>query len=274
MAKRDWEAIGATATLLVYALATLIPIVWLVVTSFKQQVDIFTYPPSLVFKPTLEHYRVVLQESSFLRYVRNSVLVAVISTGLSIALGCMAAYAITRASFRGKNLLMLMILTLRIVPPVALIVPLFMMLRATGLYDTVIGLGLVYLTFNVPVTIWLMKTYFADVPVSVEEAALIDGCSRFETLWRVVLPMAAPGLVATSVINIIFSWNEFPLALMLTGQAAKTAPVSITEWLVERGLLWGELAASGTLIVVPVIVFGLLVQRYLVRGLTMGAVKE
>lgn len=274
MSRRDWGATGATCALLAYAAITMVPVMWLVVTSFKQQVDVFTYPPSLTFKPTLQHYRTVLAESDFVRYVANSVFTALISTSLSIVLGAMAAYAITRASFKGKSTLMLGVLTLRILPPLALVVPLFMMLRATKLYDTVAGLGLVYLTFNLPVTIWLMRTYFADLPVSVEEAALIDGCSRLQALWRVVLPMAAPGLVATAVINVIFSWNEFPLALMLTGEAAKTAPISITEWVTERGLLWGELSASGTLIVVPVIAFGLLVQRYLVRGLTMGAVKE
>jgi multiple sugar transport system permease protein len=274
MKKRKLGEVAGINILLIYTLITMIPLIWLFITSFKNQIDMFTYPPSFIFAPTLEHYRTVLQESSFLSYLSNSIYTALISGGLSVIVGSMAAYGSVRAKSKHVDKFMFSVLLLRIIPPIAIIVPLFMMLRTVRLYDSVLGLALVYLSFNMPTSIWLMRTYFNDIPVSVEESAMIDGCNRFQILWKIVFPMAAPGLVATAIINLIFSWNEFPLALMLTARVAKTAPISITEWLVERGLLWGELAASGSLIIVPVIIFGLLVQRYLVNGLTMGAVKE
>lgn len=273
MKKRDLGNMAAMVTLLIYTLVTMIPIIWLILTALKSQVDMFVYPPLFRFTSTLSHYKTVLGESDFLHYCFNSIATACISCVLSICFGSMAAYGIVRAKRKLEGF-MFFILILRVLPPVALIVPLFMMLRMAQLYDTVFGLALVYLSFNMPVTVWLMRSYFNDIPAAIDESALIDGCSRLQTLYRIILPMARPGLVATSIINLIFSWNEFPLALMLTSRTAKTAPVSITEWLVERGLLWGELAASGTLIIIPVIAFGLLVQRHLVAGLTAGAVKE
>lgn len=260
--------------LLIYTLITMIPLIWLFITSIKDQINMFIYPPSIIFTPTLDHYKTVLQESNFLQCLFNSIITALISCGLSLIVGSMAAYSTVRVKSKQMEGFMFSVLLLRIIPPIAIIVPLFMMLRAAQLYDNVLGLAIVYLSFNMPTSIWLMRTYFNDIPVSVEESAMIDGCNRFQILWKIVLPIAAPGLAATSIINLIFSWNEFPLALMLTSRVAKTAPVSITEWLVERGLLWGEMAASGSLIIIPVVIFGLLVQRYLVNGLTMGAVKE
>lgn len=272
--KPDWGPIVSLGLLLIYVTITLLPMLWLIITSFKQQVDIFTYPPRFVFPWTLAHYQTVISESRFPAYVVNSIIVAVLATGASLTLGALAAYSLARFRSPIKQPFLFGVLLLRIVPPMALIVPFFLMLRAVGLFDSVFGLALIYLSFNLPLTIWLLTTYFAEVPASVEEAALIDGCSRLQALWYVVLPMTAPGLVAASIINVIFCWNEFPFALMLTARTARTAPVSITEWLVERGLLWGELAAAGTLIILPVIIFAFFVQRYLIQGLTMGAVKE
>ncbi|MBI4280405.1 MAG: carbohydrate ABC transporter permease [Armatimonadetes bacterium] len=266
-----WAANGA---LVAYIVISLVPLAWLLITSFKYQVDMFARPPRLLFTPTLDHYVTVLGKSNFPSYVKNSLLAGGLATGASLVIGSLCAYGIARFDFRGRGAILLWVLVVRLIPPLALIIPFYMMLRSLGLYDTVLGLGIVYLSLNLPLTVWLMTTYFAEVPVAVEEAAMVDGCSRIGALWRVVLPLTAPGLVATSVITLIFSWNEFPFALMLTAGEAKTAPVSITEWLVERGLLWGELSASGTLIILPVLIFAAFVQRHLVRGLTIGAVKS
>jgi len=256
-----------------YALIALIPIIWMFLTSLKQQTDMFYWPPKIFFKPTFDHYHVVLMQSNFFAYLKNSIIVALIASTISLVFGSMCAYSISRFDFYGKKPLLFWILFTRLVPPLSLMIPLFLMIRQLGLYDQVLGLALVHCTFNLPITIWLMVTYFDDIPRPLEDAALVDGCNRWGVLYHIVLPLARPGLVATSIFNIIFSWNEFPFALMLTSRNAKTLPISITEWLVERGLLWGEMSAAGCMIIIPVCIFAILVQRKLVRGLTMGAVK-
>jgi len=257
-----------------YALIALIPIIWMFLTSLKQQTDMFYWPPKIFFKLTFEHYYVVLRQSAFFAYLKNSIIVALVSSTISIVFGSMCAYSISRFDFHGKKLLLFWVLFTRLIPPLSLIVPLFLVIRKFGLYDQVFGLALVHCSFSLPMTVLLMVTYFDEIPRPLEEAAFIDGCNQWGVLYHIVLPLAKPGLVATSIFNIVFSWNEFPFALMLTSRNARTLPISITEWLVERGLLWGEMSASGIMIIIPVCIFAMLVQRQLIRGLTMGAVKE
>ncbi|MEW6229259.1 MAG: carbohydrate ABC transporter permease [Bacillota bacterium] len=270
------ERAGALLTglvLLTAAAAVIFPLFWLLMISLKTRQDIFTLPPRWIFRPTLENYRMVFRNSAFLSYLMNSIQATAFSTTFSIVIGSLAAYSFARLKPHHSEQLMFWILSMRMLPPLAVIVPFHLMMTYTGLIDTIVGLSIVYTTFNLPIVVWLMTGYFSKVPVEIEEAALVDGCTKLEVFFRIALRLALPGLVATWILCAIFSWNEFAFALMLTGEGAKTLPVSISSWSTERGIEWGALTASGFIIILPVLVFAMIVQRQLVKGLTFGAVK-
>ncbi|MEJ8845610.1 carbohydrate ABC transporter permease [Variovorax rhizosphaerae] len=252
-------------------LIVLSPFLWLVQLAFKPAADIFE--DSLLFVPTLDSFRSLLQ-GNFLKSFGNSLLVSTLSTGMSLLIGVPAAYALTRWQFKGRDRIALWILVTRMAPPIAFTIPFFLAYQYLGLQDTVIGLAIVYLTFNLAIVIWLMQTFFEAVPVALEEAAWIDGCGIWQAFWRITLPLTAPGLAATAVLCFIFSWNDFFYALILTRTNAITAPVAIVNFLQYEGWEWTKIAASGTLVMFPVIVFTVLVRTYLVRGLTAGGVKD
>jgi multiple sugar transport system permease protein len=258
----------AVVLLLVIALA---PFLWLVQLAFRPAADIFD--DALLFVPTLDGFKSLLQ-GNFGKSFGNSLLVSSLSTGFSLLIGVPAAYALTRWNFKGRDRIALWILVTRMAPPIAFTIPFFLAYQALGLQDTVIGLAIVYLTFNLAIVIWLMQTFFEAVPASLEEAAWIDGCGVWQAFWRVSLPLTAPGLAATAVLCFIFSWNDFFYALILTRTNAITAPVAIVNFLQYEGWEWTKIAASGTLVMFPVVVFTILVRKYLVRGLTAGAVKD
>jgi multiple sugar transport system permease protein len=204
--------------------------------------------------------------------LQNSLAVAGGATALSLAIGSLAAYSLTR--FRtGGNHLAFWLLSQRLMPPVVLVIPLFLLLRLVGGIDTRIGLIMLYTVFNLPYVIWMMRSYFADVPVEVEESALVDGCSRLGVFRKISLPLAVPGLIATGSFAFIFSWTEFLFALIITRTRAVTLPVTIAGFYGAQGSVWGQAAALSTVAVVPLFVLGLVVQRHLVRGLTLGAVR-
>lgn len=266
-----WRVHGRSLTVAVLVLLVLSPFLWLVQLAFKPAADIFD--DSLLFVPTLEGFASLLQ-GNFLKSFGNSLLVSTLSTGFSLVIGVPAAYALTRWKFKGRDRIALWILVTRMAPPIAFTIPFFLAYQYLGLQDTVIGLAIVYLTFNLAIVIWLMQTFFEAVPASLEEAAWIDGCGVWQAFWRVALPLTAPGLAATAVMCFIFSWNDFFYALILTRTNAITAPVAIVNFLQYEGWEWTKIAASGTLVMFPVIVFTVLVRKYLVRGLTAGGVKD
>jgi multiple sugar transport system permease protein len=251
--------------------AVMFPFLWLVQLALRPEADIFS--DDLLFTPTLESFRSLLQ-GSFARSFGNSLAVSTLSTGLSLAIGVPAAYALTRWRFRGRAQVALWILVTRMAPPIAFTIPFFLAYRWLGLQDTIIGLALVYLTFNLAIVIWLMQTFFEAVPAALEEAAYIDGCGVWQAFWRVTLPLSAPGLAATAVLCFIFSWNDFFYALILTRTNAITAPVAIVNFLQYEGWEWGRIAAGGTLVMFPVVIFTVLVRTWLVRGLTAGGIKD
>jgi len=257
----------------IYLVAVALPLLWMLLASFKTRAQVSELPPKILFDPTLDNYREVFRDSDFPRYLLNSTTVAVASTVLSVGLGFLAAYAFVRLRRRRNDGLLFWILTMRMVPPLAVLVPFFSMMSTFGLYDTRQGLALVYTTFNLPIAVWLLLGYLDKIPVSIEEAAMTDGCSRLSAIWSVVLPLAAPGLFATAVICMLLSWNEFAFALNLTGEEAKTLPVFLTAWDTQRGVNWGPMTASALLVVTPVIVGAAIFQKWLVRGLTFGATK-
>ena len=251
-------------------IVVMFPFLWLLQMSFRSNDDILGL--SVLFTPTLEHYR-ALRVGQFPRSFANSAMASVASTLLSLLIGVPAAYSLSRVEFRARRQIALWVLTTRMAPPIAFTIPFFLAYRHLDLVDTVPGLVIIYLTFNLALVIWMMRTFFDSVPRALEEAAWIDGSSVWGAFLRVTLPLAAPGLGATAVLCFIFSWNDFFYALILTRTAAMTAPVAIVNFMQYEGWEWGKIAAGGTLVMLPVVVFSLIVRNYLVRGLTAGGLK-
>jgi multiple sugar transport system permease protein len=267
---RHRRRIGDAATVALLLLV-MFPFVWLIQMSFRPTDDVFGY--SLAFAPTLEHYR-ALWTGNFPGSFVNSVVVSVSSTALALLFGVPAAYALSRARLRHRRRIALWILASRMAPPIAFTIPFFLAFREVGLLDTRLGLVIVYLTFNLALVIWMMQTFFEGVPRALEEAAWIDGCGVWQAFRKVALPLSAPGLAATAVLCFILSWNDFFFALVLTRTNASTAPVAIVGFIQYTGWEWGKIAAAGTLVMLPVVVFSILVRNYLVHGLTAGGTKE
>ena len=249
------------------------PILYIVITSFKEPELTFAIPPVWNFTPTLQNYDEVLSSTNFGKYFMNSVVVALATTGIALALGTLAAYGFSRFRFRGHFWLKMSALVPQMLPPIAIIVPLYVLFNKLDWIDTRQALIISYLTFTIPLSTWMMIGFFDDVPVELEEAAMIDGCSRFGALIRVSLPLAVPGMAATAILAFLYCWNEFLYAVILTGRDARTLPVIITSFMTNKSVLWGRIAASGSLVLIPVLIFALLAQRYLIRGLAKGAVK-
>jgi multiple sugar transport system permease protein len=270
------------ALIVVILTVSLFPIAWLITTSFKPADDIMVSPPRFVFKPTLDNYVYALQKANFARFIENTLYVAVVSTIIVIVLSSLASYSFARYNPGGGNILFF-ILTTKMFPAIAVVLPYFLIFKEIG--DTAvgkaIGIGLdrpgalivSYTMFNLPFAIWLMVSFFQDIPRELEDSARLDGYNRLQVLWRVVLPLAAPGIAVTAIFCLLFSWNEFLFAYILTRDAARTITVGVESFFTLRGILWGPVAAAATISVAPMLVFVLILQRYMVRGLTFGAVR-
>lgn len=265
---RRWIGDAVTIILL---LLMLFPFFWLLQMSFRPNSDIHGY--SLAFQPTLEHYR-ALWTGNFPASFVNSVVTSSVSTLLAMLFGVPAAYALSRGGFRSSRRIALWILATRMAPPIAFTIPFFLAYRYLDLLDTTTGLVIVYLTFSLALVIWMMQPFFDSVPRELEEAAWIDGCGIWSTFRNITLPLATPGIAATAVICFILSWNDFFYALILTRTKASTAPVGIVNFIQYAGWEWGRIAAAGTLVMLPVVIFSILVRNYLIRGLTAGGTKE
>ena len=263
--------------LLSVLVATLTPVYWMLTISLKREVDQFAVPPRwFSFSPTLEHYSDAFLNRSFGQYLLTSMIVAICSTFCALVIGTIAAYALARLRMpRGLNRkLSLWILSTRMFPPIVTAVPLFLMMRDLHLLNTRLSLIILYTGFNLPFVVWMMRGFFVEVPRELEEAAMVDGDTRVGALRRVLLPLVAPGLAATAVFCLIISWNEFLFALVLTQtDAAMTLPVGIAGRVTQYEIKWGVMSAAGVVAMLPILVFAMAVQRYLVRGLSLGAVK-
>lgn len=233
----------------------------------------FARPPAFTFTPTLQHYYDLFSMRPFHKQIFNSLVVALGSTVFSLIFGSLAAYAISRIKHKRMNDVAFWILSMRMFPPIAVVVPYYIIFRSVGLLDTPLALIIVYSTANIPLTVWLMKGFFDEIPIALEEAAAIDGYGLLEIFWRISLPLAAPGLAVSAVFCFIFSWNEFLFALMLTGSKAQTATVAVMSFWSSDSVQWGRIMAGSFIILIPGIIFVLTCQRWLVRGLTMGSVK-
>jgi multiple sugar transport system permease protein len=268
------------AVLVVFSFWTMFPILWAIITTFKQTGEGYnpTFVPWVQFKPTMQgwhHVFVVSGERTF-RTLRNSIVIAFFSSALVLFLGSMAGYSLARFTFRKwKNQsIATWILSNRMFPPVAVIIPYFLIMRTLRLLDNPLSIILAHTVMNLPLGVWLMLDFFRDLPRDLDDAALIDGCSHLGSFLRIALPLAAPGLVAVFMLSFIFSWNEFIFVLVLGFSKAMTLPVSIAGALSTKGLEFWKVAAESLVGVVPVVILASFISRFLVRGLTMGAIKE
>ncbi|MBA7560562.1 Diacetylchitobiose uptake system permease protein DasC [subsurface metagenome] len=245
----------------------------MVTASFKTRLQIFENP-TLFFKPTLQNYReAFLLYPGLVKSFVNSLIMTSTSIVISLILGIPAAYALGRFKFKGDNNISFFILSLRIMPPVIAALPLYLLVSKVNMLDNYLVLILIYTVFNFPFVIWMMKGFFQEVPLEIEEAAQLDGCSRLRVIWFII-PLVAPGIVATAIFSAILTWNEFIVALILTGRQTRTVPVELMTNITSAGIQWGELMAGGTIALLPILVLALIIQKHLVRGLTLGAVKE
>jgi multiple sugar transport system permease protein len=268
-----WLVASHYTMLLVLAFLCVAPILVIFATSLRQQVDIFAAPLNFLFTPTLENYRAVLEEDKFDRYLGNSLFVGIVSTVITLVLGCMAAYGLARFRFKGRSTIAYTTLLLRTVPLAVLAIPVFLIWSEWQLVNSLWGLVLLYVAVNLPFTIWLLYGFVLQVPVELEEAAAIDGCGPFRVFTKVLLPLMAPGLAAASIFTFRIAWNEFILALVLTDRQTRTLPVAASLFITDIGVDWGRVMAMGSLIAIPPLIFTFVAARQIITGLTAGAVK-
>ena len=264
---------GRFVFLAVFLLFVLTPLYWLFITSIKPSDDYLAVPPVwFPSHPTMVHYTAALFAYRGLQGIFNSLVVSISATALSTLIGTMMAYSFARFDTGGKHL-SFWVLSQRFLPPIAVVLPIFLIYRGIGLHDTRFGLVIAYTVFTLPVSVWMMFAYFKGLPRSMEDAALVDGCTRWQALWRVAVPLAAPGIVAAAVFVFIACWTEFFFALLLTSRNAFTLPTVFRAFLSFQGAQYGEASALAAVSLAPSIALGVLAQRHLVRGLTLGAVR-
>jgi multiple sugar transport system permease protein len=276
---------GAAVTLAAAALMvwTLFPFGWILLTSLKQPRDMLAAPPVLVFRPTTENYEAIFigkqrglyasTRPDFPRFFLNSVIISAGAIAVSVATGILAAYAFARYTFPLKEHLAFLFLSFRFAPFIAFLIPLYILYQRLGLYNTHVGLILAYQLVTLPFTIWMLRSFFMEIPLEIEEAAKIDGCSWWGVLTRMILPLSGPGIAVTIILGFMFSWNAFNYPLMLAGRQTFPVTVGAIQFISYEQVLWGQMAAAALISVLPQLLLSLLVQKYIVRGLTMGAVR-
>ncbi|HEX5733385.1 MAG TPA: carbohydrate ABC transporter permease [Blastocatellia bacterium] len=255
------------------AIIMFFPIFWMLLAGFKTEIDAVTTPPLLVFEPTLENYEAVQQRANYINSATNSVLISVGATLLALAFSIPAAYAMAFFPTRRTRSTLLWMLSTKMLPPVGVLVPIYILFRDLGLLDTRIGLIIIYGLINLPIVVWLLYTFFKDVPKEILEAGRIDGARPRQELFYLLMPMAVPGIASTALLSIILCWNEAFWSLNLTTSDAAPLTAFIASFSAPEGLFWAKLSAASTMAIAPILVFGWLSQRQLVRGLTFGAVK-
>ena len=267
-------AAARRASLAAFAVWSIFPVYWLVAMSLKLDRDVLSRRPRIFFfEYQFDNYAEVIVDPDTLSFFLNSAIVALGSTALSLAIGVPAAYVIARYRFRGATDFAFWILTTRMAPPVAVLIPFFVMYVTLGLNDTHIGLVFAHVALNLAIVVWLLRGFFEDLPFELEEAAFMDGATHFQAFRQISLPLAAPGIGAVGILSFLFSWNEFLFALVLADDAVRTVPVGIYGFVGFQTIAWGNLSASAVLMILPVVLFITVFQRSLVRGLTLGAVK-
>jgi multiple sugar transport system permease protein len=274
MSLRKLRIFPAIAIAIVFAAAWLFPIVWSVLNSFKTEQDILAYPPKLFFSPSLAAYKAVLfGSSSILPNLWSSLVISLGTTVLTMGTAIPAAYALARLRLRAKKFTGFYVLATQMLPPVGIIIPYFLILRNIGWIDTYEGIILVYLSFSLPFAIWLLVSYFEDIPFEMEEAAYLDGASRLQALRRIIIPQVKGGIAVTIVFVFLNAWNEFLFAVVLSGNTVRPVTIAMFNFVSIEQTLWAQLAAVSVLAMLPVILLGIIAQKNIVKGLTVGAVK-
>jgi multiple sugar transport system permease protein len=294
---------------IIIAVVMLIPVIWMFMTSFKSRPDATASPPKVFFTPSLDGFiglfadrtqlsagklkeyqartdlnffekqalnrgMAILGPSKFVGRLGNSVIISLVSTFLAVSIGLLAAYAFSRYKIPAEGDLLFFILSTRMLPPIVVTIPIFLMYRALGMYDTHFGMIMLYTAFNLSFSVWLLKGFIDEIPKEYEEAALVDGYSRMQAFTKIVLPQAWTGIAATAIFCLIFAWNEYAFSLMLTGDRARTAPPSIPSMLGVGGIEWGSIAAGSLLFLIPVVVVVFALRKHLLRGVTFGAIRQ
>jgi multiple sugar transport system permease protein len=277
---RKTVMVAAAAVLLIW---TVFPFFWILLTSLKSPGDIISVPPKVVFSPTFDNYAALVigehhgqyasTRPDFPLFFLNSVIISVGAVALSLAAGTPAAYALARFNFPLKNTLAFLFMSFRFVPFLAFVIPLYLLYQQVGLYDTHAGLILAYQLITLPFTVWMLRSFFQEIPLEIQEAAKIDGCSWLGVLTRVILPLSLPGIAVTVILGFIFCWNAFNYPLMLAGRQTFPVTVGAIQFISYEQVLWGQMAAATIVAALPQLALSLMVQKYIVRGLTMGAVR-
>ena len=249
------------------------PLYWLLVTSFKTYKESFAQPPAFFVSPDFTNYAKFLGQNDIFLFLKNSVVVTLFSVLISMVFGVLASYVLTRSRVPGRKGMGLFMLASRFIPPVSTLIPIYLIYRRVGLYDTCLGLILLNCAMNIPYVIWMMRGFINDVPEALEESAWIDGCGRIRTFLQIVLPLCKSGIAATAVLIMVFSWNEYLFSMMLTSTQAKTLPLSMMMYMGEAGIEWNMMATAGVVILIPTVFFSALTHRNLGSGMSFGAVK-
>ncbi len=257
----------------IFAVTSLFPIYIMVVTSLKTRVGVFTIPPIWFFKPKIYNYISVLKGLYFFRFFMNSTIIGLSATFFSLAAGALAAYALARFRFMGRHVVLTGTLFLRMVAPVVLVIPTFILWNKLGIINTRYSLILSYVALNLPFCIWVLHTFIMEIPISIEESALIDGCSELTIFSRIVVPLIAPGISVAAIFTFRIAWNEFPLALVLTNRYTRTLPVAVSLYMGEVGIDWSQITAIATIIAIPAFIFTFVAAKNLIMGITAGAIK-
>jgi len=273
MIRKKVSKIVVYFVLCTYSVLSMLPFLLIVFTSFKMKKDALSNPPTIWFKPTLSNYIEQVLNTDVLKAIGNSLIIALAATIVAIALGIFSAYAMSRYNFKGKGISQGIILSLRLIPPISLVIPYFIIFSKLGMLDNYFSMIIMYLTICLPLIVWMMKSFYDEIPIDLDEAAKIDGCSRFQLLRHVLLPTIAPGIFAAGALTFIVMWNDFLFALYITGFDTRTLPVEIYNSIGYYSLDWGKMSAVAVVAIIPAIIFIAFAQKYIVKGLTMGAVK-
>lgn len=251
----------------------LAPVLWMFNISLKTRAQIAVPVPTFLFRPTLENYTAIFQNGNLVRYAMNSLIIASVTTVITVLLAALSAYGLARFTFRGREGLLTWILSLRMMPAIAVVVPFYIMYQRLGLLDTYPGIVLAYLPVTLPFAIWLLYSFIRDIPIVLDEAAMLDGCGPWRTFLEIVFPVSLPSVAVTAIFTFIVCWNEFLLALILTANRAKTLAVGMSEFILSYEVLWGQISAAAIVMLLPLLVLVYLVQRHIVKGMTLGAVR-
>jgi multiple sugar transport system permease protein len=246
----------------------------MILSSFKTPLQLMAYPPTWIFQPTLENYIKVIFDKNFFLYAKNSAVVAVVNTVLAFVIAIPAAYGLAKTSSRHKGQITYLVLLCQMIPPIAVVISFFIIAQMLGLIDTLSSLIIFELLWTIPLAVWLLRGYFINFPTALTESAQVDGASLFQAILKIVVPMVAPAILATSIFVFIRAWNDFVLAFFITVMKARTLPTTIDFYLVYTQIEWGLMFAAATLTTLPIVIFAILNRRYFVRGGTMGAIKE